>query len=130
MTEFKPNPLFQHGVVTTNGDGMSIDDVSPLFKEHRAAVVAAHSDVAVAKEEAQRAKDAAEAAARLAEQARQEAETKAAEAAALESEVKVAEAAAAREEAIANTEAIIEEQSGIELKPKTTRSRKAAEPTE
>jgi hypothetical protein len=137
MTEFRPNPLFQAGVVSTNGDGLSIDQVSPLFKEHREAVASAQSEVAVAKAEAQKAKDAAEAAARLAEQARQDAETKAAQAATLESEVRVMEDRSFAE-GVANTEKIIEETYGIELKteaeeepkPKTTRARKATEPTE
>lgn len=99
MTEFKPNPLFQHGVVTTNGDGLSIDDVSSLFQEHRDAVAAAQGEATNAKAEAQRARDAAEAAARFADQARQEAETLAAQAAVLESQVQVAEVEVASEPA-------------------------------
>lgn len=126
MTEFKPNPLFQHGVVTTNGDGLSIDDVSSLFQEHRDAVAAAQGEATNAKAEAQRARDAAEAAARFADQARQEAETLAAQAAVLESQVQVAEVEVASEpapdfsEAIANTEKIIEETYGITLNKEET----------
>ena len=127
MTEFRPNPLYQHGIVTTNGDGLSIDDVSPLFREHRQAVIDAQSEAAVAKVEAQKAKDAAEAAARLAEQARQDAETKAAQAAALESQVQVAEAAVA--EASAEEQAVLSE--AAESKTvRRTRTKKATEPTE
>lgn len=140
MTEFRPNPLYQHGVVTTNGDGLTIDDVSPLFREHRQAVIDAQSQVAMAKAEAQKAKDAARAAEELAERARQDAETKAAQAAALESEVKIAEDTLTREEEIANTEQKIEEEYAIVLvdevkaafaetdepKKPTRRTRKAA----
>lgn len=130
MTDFKPNPLFQHGVVTTNGDGLTINDVTPLFAQHRQAVVDAQSEAAVAKAEAQKAKDAAEAAARLAEQARQDAETKAAQAAALESKVQVVEEDLARAEAIANTEQIIEETYGVELKSDDDTEETSEEPTE
>lgn len=95
---FKPNPLFQRGVVTTNGDGLTINDVTDLFQTHRDAVFSAQSQAAIAKEDAQKAKDAADALAKQAEMARQDAETLAAQAAALESEVQVKEAVLAEAE--------------------------------
>lgn len=37
MSNFEPNPLYQLGVVSTNTDGLSINDVTPIFDAHRKA---------------------------------------------------------------------------------------------
>ena len=114
------NPLFQHGVVTTSGDGLSIEEVSPLFVNHRETAFAARTKAAIAAEEAERAKFAAEELAKAAERAKQDAETKAAQAADAAAEADAAEAAATEADAEG------ENDQGPAPEKKPARSRKSA----